>query len=95
MKPVDGEKVKETVGADRIVTKTLYHYFVSVLTRERGFFACGFFFFLKIEILVDRIYRSADKMKSGRLSDQEVFAQEFKRVWHGKSVWRANCSLPL
>lgn len=45
MKPVDGEKVKETVGANRTVTKTLYHYFVSVLTCERGFFCLWLFFF--------------------------------------------------
>lgn len=43
MKLMDGEKVKEVVGADRAVTKTLYHCFVSVLTQERGLF---FFFFV-------------------------------------------------
>lgn len=32
-------------------------------------------------------------MGSGTLSDQEVFTQEFKRVWHGKRVWRADCCL--
>lgn len=39
--PVDGERVKETVGTDRAVTKLLYHHFVSVLTQERGFIAQG------------------------------------------------------
>lgn len=46
MKSVDGEKVKETVGAHRALTKMLYCCSVSVLTQERGFFclfAWGFF----------------------------------------------------
>jgi len=42
MKPVDGQKVKETVEADGAVTKMLYRCFVSVLTQERGCFAWGF-----------------------------------------------------
>lgn len=43
--PVDGEKVKETVGTARAVTKLLYHHFVSVLTQETGFFAQGVLIF--------------------------------------------------
>lgn len=56
MKPVDREKVKETVGADRAVTKTLYHYSMSVSTQERGFFAWGLvwgFFYLVGWVFLD------------------------------------------
>lgn len=90
MEPVDRKNVKEIVGADRAVTKMLCHYFVSVNTGE-GFF-CLFSFFFFDRNVGRQDYRSADKMKNVRLSDQEVFAQEFKRVWHGRSLWRANRS---
>lgn len=46
MKLMDGEEVKERVGADRAVTEMLYHYFVSVLTQERVLILLGLFIFL-------------------------------------------------
>jgi len=94
MKPVDGQKVKETVEADGAVTKMLYRCFVSVLTQERGCFAWGFVCLFVLGWGVGRQdSRSANEKRSGGFSGQEIFTQEFRSVWHGKSVWRANRAL--